>query len=96
MLIIFWLYLGLQWKENKTEIENQSTQILDALMRGVHATDEGSAGVPSVQACDKGYEMLKKSFDKEFGGFGSAPKFPQPGMNFVTVCLFYMFCLTFC
>ncbi|BFZ02902.1 hypothetical protein BsWGS_05940 [Bradybaena similaris] len=70
-----------KWTENKAEIENQSTQILDALMRGVHATDEGSAGVPSVQASDKGYEMLKKSFDKEFGGFGSAPKFPQP-VNF--------------
>lgn len=76
--IIFFL-CNLQWKENKPEIENQGTQILDALMRGLQASDEGSSGVPSLEVSDKGYQMLKKSFDKEHGGFGSAPKFPQPG-----------------
>ncbi|CAG5131387.1 unnamed protein product [Candidula unifasciata] len=67
-----------KWKENKSEIENQSTQILDALTRGMQATDKGSPVVPTMEASDKGNQMLKKRFDQQYGGFGSAPKFPQP------------------
>ncbi|XP_005092543.1 spermatogenesis-associated protein 20 isoform X2 [Aplysia californica] len=67
-----------QWKEKRAEIEGQGTKILDALMRASHASEHQSATVPAVTCTAKLYEMLDSSFDEERGGFGTAPKFPQP------------------
>ncbi|KAH9514406.1 spermatogenesis-associated protein 20 [Bulinus truncatus] len=66
------------WNEKREEIESQSTKILDALMRELHSSDHTSNSVPGKDAYLKCFSMLKHSFDEEDGGFGSAPKFPQP------------------
>ena len=35
--------------------------------------------LPGSGCIQRGAETLAKSFDKEYGGFGRRPKFPQPG-----------------
>ena len=42
------------------------------------ASDEGE-GPPGLNCVQKAYQALKAREDKQYGGFGSAPKFPQPG-----------------
>ena len=84
-----------QWRSSRSEIEEQGTAILDALMRGTHVTEQGGSSLPTLQVLDKLYEMLKKSYDEQHGGFGKAPKFPQPGkekgtLNVVCCCLFVL------
>ena len=37
--------------------------------------------MPGPDVGDKLFKMLSSSFDDELGGFGGAPKFPQPGMK---------------
>ncbi|KAI8794825.1 spermatogenesis-associated protein 20 [Biomphalaria glabrata] len=66
------------WKDKQSDIESQGTKILDALMRHLHASDHANHSVPSKEVFLKCLHMYKKSFDEEEGGFGSAPKFPQP------------------
>ncbi|CAL1527433.1 unnamed protein product [Lymnaea stagnalis] len=70
-----------QWQEKRSEIESQGTKILDVMMRQLNVSDQSSPGVPAMKASTKCYKMLEKRFDQEEGGFGSAPKFPQP-VNF--------------
>ncbi|GFO41818.1 spermatogenesis-associated protein 20 [Plakobranchus ocellatus] len=71
-----------QWQEKQSEIENQGTKILDALTRGTHATDNrGTQGLPDGSRVSQCFQTLRDSFDKDLGGFGIAPKFPQP-VNF--------------
>ncbi|KAK7481023.1 hypothetical protein BaRGS_00027742 [Batillaria attramentaria] len=75
------LLIAEKWKSSRSEIEEQGTVILDALMRGTHLAEHGESETPSLQAMDRLYEMLEKSYDEDHGGFGKAPKFPQP-VNF--------------
>lgn len=60
-------------------INKQGTAILDALSRGTMLTGASDLGIPGQESVLKCYQMLKDSYDEELGGFGKAPKFPQPG-----------------
>ena len=50
---------------------------MDAISRAVTApgSDEGLPGNHCVQ---QAFESLEGQFDEQHGGFGAAPKFPQP------------------
>lgn len=64
------------YHEHKADVALQAQQLADALARtipvGNHVVtaDEGTIAV--------GFEQLRESFDFENGGFGTAPKFPNP------------------
>lgn len=47
---------------------------------GVSPSEEGE-GPPGSSCIQNAYAHLSKRVDKEYGGFGSAPKFPQPGTS---------------
>ena len=63
------------WKDRQPELLGSAGRILSAL-------SEPSSGpgprkiTPSV--LDRGFAQLAGQFDEEFGGFGTAPKFPTP------------------
>ncbi|XP_063446379.1 spermatogenesis-associated protein 20-like isoform X1 [Mytilus trossulus] len=70
-----------QWVEKRELIDHQGTAILDALMNGTLLAGSADLGCPGRESVSKCYQMLQKSYDEELGGFGKAPKFPQP-VNF--------------
>ncbi|XP_059139690.1 spermatogenesis-associated protein 20-like [Physella acuta] len=70
-----------QWQKNREEIEGQGTQIIDVMMQQLHVSDHNRGAVPAIDTVFKCFELLDKQFDKDEGGFGKAPKFPQP-VNF--------------
>ncbi|XP_070186193.1 spermatogenesis-associated protein 20-like isoform X2 [Littorina saxatilis] len=82
------MLIAQKWKTNRSEIEEQGTAILDALMRGTHVTDHGDTEMPTTEVLSKLYEMFEGTYDEEYGGFGKAPKFPQP-VNFNVLFRFY-------
>lgn len=47
-------------------------------MVSVSPGEEGE-GPPGSSCIQRAYQMLSSREDKEHGGFGTAPKFPQPG-----------------
>ncbi|MFP3880166.1 MAG: thioredoxin domain-containing protein, partial [Dehalococcoidia bacterium] len=64
------------YKNRRGEIEGTARQIVDALSQGARS---GTSEEPlTADILKKAFLSLQKDFDKENGGFGSAPKFPQP------------------
>ena len=67
--------IGDAWKDRRSDVEASAKQIVEQLS----GRSSGNAGPlldqKSLDAC---YAQLEQSFDSEFGGFGSAPKFPRP------------------
>jgi len=64
------------WRNRRQDIEAQGTQLVDRLRAFAAAT-------PSDQPLTRGtledaYSGIRSSFDTAYGGFGGAPKFPQP------------------
>ena len=67
------------WREHGPEIEEQADQTV-AKLREITTTPASQPGkdTPGIGLLDAGYKQLASRFDAEHGGFGDAPKFPQP------------------
>lgn len=64
------------YHERKAELVLQTRQLADALARTVPVANV--AVTADEKTLKLGFEQLKSGFDFEHGGFGSAPKFPNP------------------
>jgi uncharacterized protein len=64
------------WRERREDVERQGGRVVDAISRTVSQTAslEPLTDEITAQALDE----LRRAFDETWGGFGSAPKFPQP------------------
>ena len=63
------------WAERRDEVEKQGTRLTEAL--DPLSRLQPSAEVITDQLLVDAYQTLKQTFDPMYGGFGSAPKFPQ-------------------
>ena len=62
--------------ERKDELATQNSQLADALKRTIPLPS--STLCASNSTLNLAFSALERSFDFEYGGFGSAPKFPNP------------------
>ncbi len=65
------------WAEDRARVEGSAGKIVAAVREGM-GRDAGSGGAPDSTALASAYNGLAARFDPEWGGFGSAPKFPTP------------------
>jgi hypothetical protein len=68
------------WQNRRQQALDQAAQ-LTAILRDVRLVDESaapSALEPGLELLRNADAVLTRSFDPQFGGFGSAPKFPHP------------------
>ncbi|MFW5735008.1 MAG: thioredoxin domain-containing protein [Oceanidesulfovibrio sp.] len=67
------------WKTRRTEVEDSAGQITGHL-RAFAAGDlsEKAEGLIGESEMEKAYTLLAQRYDSQWGGFGSAPKFPSP------------------
>lgn len=64
------------YHEKKSELDTQNGQLAEALKRTIPTPSNTlSANADTIKL---GFDSLESSFDFEHGGFGSAPKFPNP------------------
>ncbi|HLQ66372.1 MAG TPA: thioredoxin domain-containing protein [Candidatus Limnocylindrales bacterium] len=63
------------WEGQRERVESVAGQIVEAV-RGEFAGTPGER--PDVSLLTRGFEHLQQRFDEEYGGFGTAPKFPTP------------------
>ncbi len=68
--------IGEAWKSEPEKIKELAAQ-LTAVLRQIDVMPVASR-VPDAQSVDRVAEGLRNSFDPLYGGFGQAPKFPQP------------------
>jgi hypothetical protein len=64
------------WTSRRDDAEEQSARITDALS---HAAAMGPGAVVADDTiAERAFAVLDRSADRTWGGFGAAPKFPQP------------------
>ncbi|HSG47811.1 MAG TPA: thioredoxin domain-containing protein, partial [Longimicrobiales bacterium] len=71
------------WRNRRDEVLRNAGQLTDALARSAREADPGSGafagdGVPGAPLVSHAVRHLDSRFDPAHGGFGGAPKFPQP------------------
>ena len=64
------------WADRRSEAEQQSSRVIEAIER---STGRGASRQPLTEAIlVTAFGGLRRAFDPRWGGFGGAPKFPQP------------------
>ncbi|GFG29853.1 hypothetical protein Cfor_04110 [Coptotermes formosanus] len=73
-----------QWQENRQKFSESGSKVMEMLRR-TSVLDDVSSGrrtdVPGEACWQRCMQQLSESFESQYGGFGDAPKFPQP-VNF--------------
>ncbi len=68
------------WRERRSEITDQADRVAEAISHTIEPASN-SIDAPTLEAA---YRNLVSRVDREHGGFGGAPKFPQvPGLEFL-------------
>ena len=66
------------YRERRTELEQQAGQLIEHLDDSPGALDDPNEKADPAAARRAAADQIMRSYDKQFGGFGGAPKFPQP------------------
>ena len=65
------------WQTRRKELEDNAEMIIDAIVRNGRE-ESGISGTPDKTILAEAYTMFQEQFDRKWGGFGTAPKFPTP------------------
>ncbi|CAG0901399.1 unnamed protein product, partial [Cyprideis torosa] len=71
-----------QWNENPEKIKESGSKVIELLkkhtaMKGV-PSENYKKDIPGVEALMMCFEQFCRTYEEQYGGFGDAPKFPQP------------------
>lgn len=66
--------IGELWKNKKDELISSASAILDKMFP---ADSESGKDVPEYHVLDEAFRTYSSIYDRQFGGFGNAPKFPS-------------------
>jgi uncharacterized protein YyaL (SSP411 family) len=64
------------WRDRRDDVVRQGARVVDAISRASSVT--GSSEPLTDEIPKQAFAELRRSFDETWGGFGTAPKFPQP------------------
>src|SRR5712691_114693 len=71
------------WSKDRAKIVESSGHVLDKLRANAEFASANGA-VVSKQVLDSGFNIYRRTYDSQRGGFGDAPKFPRPvSFNFL-------------
>jgi uncharacterized protein YyaL (SSP411 family) len=63
------------WRTRRADLEEQAAGLVEAVSQGTGL--RGGDAMPGPEVLAEALELLQVSVDREWGGFGRAPKFPQ-------------------
>ena len=66
------------WSTQRNDIEAQGAEIADSIQRGGSQMLDSSEHMLTNALLENALEKMSSTFDRVNGGFGAAPKFPQP------------------
>ncbi len=67
------------WQMRRSEITQHTEHTTEVLKQSVHMSQRSDRPLSDQGSLDAACGELRRSFDSEWGGFGSAPKFPPHG-----------------
>jgi uncharacterized protein YyaL (SSP411 family) len=65
------------WRTRRDDLLEQSGKLTDLIERTGELGDGSGRPEPSADILVRAYESARSEYDPQYGGFGSAPKFPQ-------------------
>ncbi len=74
------------WENERGDLLESAENLLVHLKKNIYEKDELDISL-GIESLDEAYQSLAQRFDKVWGGFGSAPKFPTP--HYLTFLLRY-------
>jgi uncharacterized protein YyaL (SSP411 family) len=72
------MQLSQLWEQSREKIEQEATRSLEALQASAKFDAATAANLEAPLA--RAAEYFLRTYDEEWGGFGSAPKFPRPSV----------------
>jgi hypothetical protein len=66
------------WRSRRGDVEEQAADLVRAMRDYLEDRGETAAAPPAPAAADRALASLAAVYDREWGGFGAAPKFPLP------------------
>ncbi|HWN41031.1 MAG TPA: DUF255 domain-containing protein [Thermoanaerobaculia bacterium] len=66
------------WKTRRTDVGEQAEEMAGAMRRFLEERAHPAAEPPGLEVAHRALDSLTRRFDREWGGFGGAPKFPTP------------------
>ncbi|HEX8930918.1 MAG TPA: thioredoxin domain-containing protein, partial [Actinomycetota bacterium] len=66
------------WERRREDARRQGAQLVELIAAQATLPGAGGDGRPDEAVLREAFEGLRRSFDASWGGFGPAPKFPQP------------------
>jgi uncharacterized protein YyaL (SSP411 family) len=67
------------WRTQRDQIVQSAGEMI-AEIQSRSAVESGSATVVNDALFDSGFNIFRRTFDTQMGGFGGAPKFPRPAV----------------
>lgn len=71
------------WRSRRREVEEQAEEMAGAMRRYLEERAEPAPAPPGAEVAARAVDSLARRFDREWGGFGPAPKFPTPSNLFL-------------
>ncbi len=71
------------WRERRAEVLEQAEEMAQAMRRFVEERAQPAAEPPGPGVCWRCVDSMARRFDRRWGGFGHAPKFPTPSNLFL-------------
>ncbi len=65
------------WEKERDALEENGDKLVQLIC--VSEEKQKNKEIPPPETVQDAYVHMEKSFDNQYGGFGGAPKFPQPG-----------------
>jgi uncharacterized protein YyaL (SSP411 family) len=66
------------YQQRRADVEQAADSLTGSLQRDLLNLGSGSVGHLDAGLLDTAYAQMARRFDPDYGGFGGAPKFPQP------------------
>jgi hypothetical protein len=66
------------FREDRAGVDAAGVRLVEAIVQHSRASGDGVPALPAGSALDAAVAALEASFDAHHGGWGRAPKFPQP------------------
>ena len=68
------------WKESREKVEQEASRSLSALQESARSVVGGDGEGLLSSALERASGYFQRTYDEQWGGFGSAPKFPRPSV----------------
>ena len=75
--------LSSAWDERRNDVEEQAASVSAAMSRALEHREEPADRIPGTTLVNRSIQDLRSRFDSTWGGFGGAPKFPNPANLFL-------------